>query len=46
MYLAKMILLAKCKYFVGSMSQGSKFSYILINGNYLDEYVFDLGLYP
>lgn len=28
-YLAKMILLAKCKYFVGSMTQGSKFSYIL-----------------
>lgn len=45
-YLAKMILLAKCKYFVGSMTQGSKFSYILNNGNYLDEYVFDLGLYP
>lgn len=45
-YLAKMILLAKCKYFVGSMTQGSKFSYVLNNGNYLDEYVFDLGLYP
>lgn len=45
-YLAKMILLAKCKYFVGSMTQGSKFSYILNNGNYSDEYVFDLGLYP
>lgn len=44
-YLAKMILLAKCKYFVGSMTQGSKFSYILNNGNYSDEYVFDLGLY-
>lgn len=44
-YLAKMILLAKCKYFVGSMTQGSKFSYVLNNGNYLDEYVFDLGLY-
>lgn len=45
-YLAKMILLAKCKYFVGSMTQGSKFSYILNNGNYSDEYIFDLGLYP
>lgn len=44
-YLAKMILLAKCKYFVGSITQGSKFSYALNNGNYLDEYVFDLGLY-
>lgn len=45
-YLAKMILLAKCKYFISSMTQGSKFSYVLNDGKYVDEYVFDLGLYP
>lgn len=45
-YLAKMILLSKCKYLVSSMTQGSKFSYILNNGKYQDEYIFDLGLYP
>lgn len=44
-YLVKMILLSKCKYYVGSITQGSKFSYILNGGNYEDEYVFDLGLY-
>lgn len=45
-YLAKMILLAKCKYLISSMTQGSKFSYVLNDGKYVDEYVFDLGLYP
>ena len=45
-YLAKMILLSKCKYFISSMTQGSKFSYILNDGKYVDEYVFDFGMYP
>lgn len=45
-YLAKMILLAKCKYLLTSITQGSKFSYVLNDGKYMDEYVFDLGLYP
>lgn len=44
-YLAKMILLSKCRYLITSITQGSKFSYILNNGKYVDEYVFDLGLY-
>ena len=44
-YLVKMILLAKCKYFIGSITQGSKFSYSLNGGRYEDEFVFDLGLY-
>lgn len=44
-YLAKMILLSKCRYLITSITQGSKFSYILNNGKYLDEYAFDLGLY-
>ncbi|MBE6004401.1 MAG: hypothetical protein E7232_10030 [Lachnospiraceae bacterium] len=45
-YLAKMILLSKCKYFISSITQGSKFSYSLNGGKYTAEYVFDLGLYP
>lgn len=45
-YLAKMILLSKCRYLVTSITQGSKFSYILNDGKYVDEYTFDLGLYP
>lgn len=45
-YLTKMILLAKCRYLITSITQGSKFSYLLNNGKYEDEYVFDLGLYP
>lgn len=44
-YLIKMILLAKCKYLISSITQGSKFSYALNGGKYLDEYIFDLGLY-
>lgn len=44
-YLVKMILLSKCRYFVGSITQGSKFSYILNGGKYEDKYIFDLGLY-
>ena len=44
-YLAKMILLSRCRYLITSITQGSKFSYILNDGKYVDEYVFDLGLY-
>lgn len=44
-YLAKMILLSKCKYLITSITQGSKFSYALNDGKYIDEYVFNLGLY-
>lgn len=45
-YLVKMILLSRCKYLITSITQGSKFSYLLNDGKYEDEYVFDLGLYP
>ena len=44
-YLAKMILLSKCRYLITSITQGSKFSYILNDGKYVDVYAFDLGLY-
>lgn len=44
-YLVKMILLAKCRYLVSSITQGSKFSYALKSGKYDDEFIFDLGLY-
>lgn len=44
-YLVKMILLSKCKYLISSITQGSKFSYALNGGKYVDEYIFDLGLY-
>ncbi|MDO4556725.1 MAG: hypothetical protein Q4B70_16550, partial [Lachnospiraceae bacterium] len=44
-YLVKMVLLSKCKYLISSVTQGSKFSYILNGGAYSDEYIFNLGLY-
>lgn len=44
-YLAKMVLLSKCRYLISSITQGSKFSYILNGGKYEDKYIFDLGLY-
>ena len=44
-YLVKMILLARCKYLISSITQGSKFSYSLNGGKYKDEYIFNLGLY-
>lgn len=44
-YLVKMILLSKCKYLISSITQGSKFSYLLNGGKYEDEFIFDLGLY-
>ena len=44
-YLVKMILLSRCKYLISSITQGSKFSYALNGGKYMDEYIFDLGLY-
>ena len=44
-YLAKMVFLSKCKYLISSVTQGSKFSYILNGGEYRDEYIFNLGLY-
>ena len=45
-YLIKMLLLARCRYLISSMTQGSKFSYSLNGGRYEDEWIFDLGLYP
>lgn len=44
-YFVKMILLSKCKYLISSITQGSKFSYALNGGKYIDEYIFNLGLY-
>ena len=43
--MVKMILLSKCKYLISSITQGSKFSYALNGGKYIDEYIFNLGLY-
>lgn len=44
-YLAKMILLSRCRYLIASITQGSKISYLLNDGKYEDQYIFDLGLY-
>lgn len=44
-YLVKMILLSQCRFLISSITQGSKFSYILNGGEYEDEYIFDMGLY-
>lgn len=44
-YLVKILLLSKCKYFVGSITQGS-ISAFCFNGNkYEDKYIFNLGTY-
>ena len=42
---SKMILFSKCRYLFTSITQGSKFSYVLNDGKYVDEYGFDLSLY-
>lgn len=44
-YLIKMILLSRCRYLISSITQGSKFSYALNGGKYVDKYIFNLGLY-
>lgn len=44
-YLIKMLLLARCRYLISSITQGSKFSYALNGGRYEDKRIFDLGLY-
>lgn len=44
-YLVKMLLLAKCKYLVTSITMGSEAAYIWNQGEYEDVYVFNLGLY-
>ena len=42
-YLIRVMLLSKCRYFVGGWATGSKFA--LDFGDYKDAYVFDLGKY-
>lgn len=44
-YLVKLILLSKCRYFIGSITMGSIASYVFNGNKYEDSYVFDLGLY-
>lgn len=42
-YLIRILLLAKCNYFVGGMASGSEFA--LDVGSYKEKYVFDMGCY-
>ncbi len=42
-YLIRIMLLARCKYYVGSKASGSRFA--LDFSNYEDEYIFELGVY-
>lgn len=44
-YLVKIALLSKCKYLITSITMGSISAFSLNNGEYLDYYVFNLGLY-
>lgn len=44
-YLVKLILLSKCRYFVGSITKGSIATYIFNKNKYEDYYVFNLGIY-
>lgn len=45
-YLAKIVLLSKCRYLVASITMGSITAYAMNGKKYTDEYIFDLGLYP
>lgn len=44
-YLAKIMLLSRCKYFIGSITCGSIATYAFNGGKYKDEFVFNLGKY-
>ena len=44
-YIVKIVLLSRCKYFVGTITNGSIISYCLNGGNYMDQYIFDMGYY-
>ncbi|MBP3366694.1 MAG: hypothetical protein J6K96_06820 [Treponema sp.] len=44
-YLVKIILLSYCKYFISSITNGSISAYLLKDGNFTDEYIFNLGHY-
>lgn len=44
-YLAKIVLLSKCRFLVSSITKGSIFAYCLNNHRYEDEYIFNLGVY-
>lgn len=44
-YLAKIVLLSRCKYLISSITMGSIAAYVLNGGSYDEKYIFDLGLY-
>lgn len=44
-YLAKIVLLSRCKYLVSSVTCGSIAAYAFNGGKYEDEYIFKLGRY-
>ena len=44
-YLVKMICLSECRYLIASRTSGTSFARLLNAGRYLDEYIFDLGVY-
>jgi hypothetical protein len=44
-YIVKIILLSKCKYLISSITMGSIAAYALNGDEYLDKYIFDLGIY-
>lgn len=44
-YLAKIVLLSKCKYLVSSITMGSISAYAMNGNRYEDSYIFDLGVY-
>lgn len=44
-YLVKIVLLSRCKYFIGSITMGSIAAYSLNGNRYNDAYIFKLGYY-
>lgn len=44
-YLAKLLLLSECRFFIGGKTHGSAFSYINNGNRYEDEFVYENGMY-
>ena len=44
-YIAKLLLLSKCRYFIGGLTSGTKLSFVMNNNQYEDSFVFYLGQY-
>ena len=44
-YIAKLLILSECKYFIGGMTSGTRYACIMNNQKFEYSYIFDLGVY-